>query len=297
MYKIKQVIYAALANFRRWKRSPQVVLCFMLAFIFCFLLSDKVMQFAKLHDTYLQMLETFIWTFGDAQSVLIISLLLLLLFSDMPNLSNEVPLFMVRMDRTIWLLGQLVYLVSASFVFICFILVSTVLLSLERIYPADMWSETAAILAYSNIGEALAVPAFIKVLELTFPYACSAHIFLLMTGYAVSMASVILFFNLCKANGGMIGGIVFSGFGLLMNPDLIARWFHISTDRMQYANILFGWLSPLNHATYYMHNFGYDNLPRLWTSYVFFAVFSLVFFVLSLLKIKNYAFCFTGTQR
>lgn len=297
MYKIKQIVYAALSNFRRWRRSPQVVLCFMLAFIFCFLLSDKVLQFAKLHDTYLQMLETFIWTFGDAQSVLIISLLLLLLFSDMPNLSNEVPLFMIRMDRTTWLLGQIVYLVSASFVFMLFILISTVILSSERIYTADLWSETAAILSYSNVGKTLAVPAFVKVLELTFPYACTAHIFLLMAGYAVSMASVILFFNLCRANGGMIGGIVFSGFGLLMNPSLIAEWFDISVDRMQYANILFGWLSPLNHATYYMHNFGYDNLPRLSMSYIFFAVFSMIFFVLSLLKIRNYSFCFTGTQR
>lgn len=297
MYKIKQLICAALANFGRWKRSPQVILCFMLAFIFCFLLSDKVVQFAKLHGTYLQMLETFIWTFGDAQSVLVISLLLLLLFSDMPNLSNEVPLFLLRMDRATWLLGQIAYLVSASFVFMLFILTSTMLLSSERIYTADLWSETAAILSYSKVGEALAVPAFVKVLELTFPYACTAHIFLLMTGYAVSMASVILFFNLCRTNGGMIGGIVFSGFGLLMNPSLIAEWFDISADRMQYANILFGWLSPLNHATYYMHNFGYDNLPRLWMSYIFFAVFSMVFFILSLQKIRNYSFCFTGTQR
>ena len=36
-------------------------------------------------------------------------------------------------------------------------------------------------------------------------------------------------------------------------------------DELMYkANVAVGWLSPLNQATYQMHNFGYDLLPRLW---------------------------------
>ena len=99
MYKLRQILLTAFANFRRWKKNPQIILAFCLAFIVSFLLSDKVLVFAKEHDTILQMAEPFIWTFGDAQSVLIISLLLLLLFADMPNLGNDVPLFLVRIDR------------------------------------------------------------------------------------------------------------------------------------------------------------------------------------------------------
>lgn len=296
MHKIKQVIYTALSDFRRWHKNPQMVMCFLLAFVFCFLLSDKVMRFAQMHNTHLQGMEMFIWTFGDSRSVLVISLLLLLLFADMPNLACEVPYFMIRTDRKVWILGQIVYLILAAFVFMFFIFCSTVILSAQRAYPANVWSDTAAVMGYSNIGEQIAVPAFAKVLELTFPYQCTLHIFLLMTGYAVSMASIILFLNLCKANGGMIGGVVFTGFGMALNPDIVAKWFGISFERIRYANILFGWLSPLNHATYYMHNFGYDNLPKLESSYLFFALFSSVFFGLSLMKIKNYSFRFTGTQ-
>ena len=147
-----------------------MVMSFLLAFVFCYLLSDKVMQFAQAHDTYLQAAETFIWTFGDSQSVLAISILLLLMFSGMPNLSNEVPYFMVRTDRWTWMLGQIFYLVMASLCFILFIFVATVVLSVGRAYPANMWSDTAAILGYSDIGNKLAVPAFVKVLELTDTY-------------------------------------------------------------------------------------------------------------------------------
>lgn len=295
MRKIKQVLYIAREGFRKWHRNPTIILCFLLAFIFCFLLSDKVMQFAQTYDTHLQGLEAFIWTFGDSQSVLAISILLLLLFSNMPNLSNEVPYFIVRTDRKTWMCGQILYLVSATFIFLLFIFSATIFLSAGRAYPANIWSDTAAILGYSNAGEKLAVPAFVKVMELTSPYRCTVHIFLLVTGYAVTMTSLILFLNLCRDNGGMIGGVIFSVFGVITNPDIIAKWFGISIERMQMANILSGWISPLNHATYYMHNFGYDNLPRLWQSYAFFTFVSAVLFVCSLIKVRNHSFRFTGT--
>lgn len=295
MFKVRQIFYIVCSNFRKWHKNPQIILCFLLAFIFCYLLSDKVMQFAQEHGTYLQGTEAFIWTFGDSQSVLAISILLLLLFSGVPNLSNEVPYLMIRTDRSVWMLGQIAYLILAAFCFMLFILASTVFLSASRAFPANLWSDTAAILGYSKMGEGLAVPAFVKVQELTTPYQCSIHIFLLMTGYTVTMAGVILFLNLCRNNGGMVGGIIYSVYGLMMNPDIVAEWFGISMERIQIANILSGWISPLNHATYYMHSFGYDNLPKFWQSYLFYLIASALLFAGSLYKIRNYQFRFTGT--
>ncbi|MDE7436532.1 MAG: hypothetical protein K2N01_12035 [Lachnospiraceae bacterium] len=297
MYRIRQAWLVTMTNFRRWRRDPKIILVFGLAFVVCFLLSDKVIRFAEAHDTLLQLGEPFIWTFGDANSVLVVSLLLLLLFADMPNLGNEVPLFLIRIDRKIWMLGQIFYLILATIALMCFILLSTCLLAGARAYPANLWSDTAAILGYSSIGEQIAIPAFVKVLELSFPYECMLHIFGLMLGYSVLMAGLILYLNLWRGNGGMIGGIVFSGFGFLLNPEVIAQWFDISRQRMKLANIAFGWMSPLNHATYYMHNFGYDNLPKLWVSYVFFGAGCLLLFGLSMLRIRNYNFNFTGTEK
>ena len=95
----------------------------------------------------------------------------------------------------------------------------------------------------------------------------------------------------------MIGGVIFTGIGILLSPDIVAQWFGISLDNIRFANIIYGWISPLNHATYYMHNFGYDNLPKLTTSYLFFAGVSFMLSVCSFLKIRNYAFQFTGTVK
>lgn len=297
MAKLRQIAMTAAVNFIRWPQSPQIWLGFGLGFIACFLLSGKVADFAAGQDTLLQLFEPFIWTFGDANSILLISLCLLLVFGDLPDLGNQAPLFLVRTSRFCWMAGQLLYLVLATSLFVGFILASTCVLTGARAFSGNMWSETAAILGYSSIGESIAVPAFVKVLELTFPYPCALHIFGLMLGYSLVLSALIFFFNLQKGHMGMLAGAAFSGFGFLLNPDVISGWFHLSSEQSRTANILFGWLSPLNHATYYMHSFGYDNLPRLGDSYIFFASASLIIYLLSFWRVRRYSFNFTGTER
>lgn len=296
MKNIKQIFLVAGGNYRRWHKNPKVIMLFLMGFVVSFLLTDKVMKFACDWGTFFQLVEPFIWTFGDAQSVLIISLLLLLLFSDMPDLNNYVPLQLVRMNRMVWLMGQIVYLISATLLYVSFILVSSSLLVMSQAFPGNQWSKTAAIFGYSHIGTARAIPSYVKVMEFNTPYECMFHIFGLMLGYCLLMVSIVLFLNLMQKKGGILGGVIFSGFGFLLTPDIILHLLDMSSQQRNIANIIFGWISPLNHATYYMHSFGYDNLPKLWVSYLFFAVGSLLFFGLSLLKIRHYAFNFTGTQ-
>ncbi len=297
MYRLRQIRQISLLNFRRWRRSPQVWLAFALGFIACYLLSAKVVEFAVYHDTVLQICEPFIWTFGDDTSIFLISLSLLLLFSDTPSLESDVPFMLVRTTRFRFVLGQIMYIVLSTVLFCLFILFSTTVLCMVNAYSADMWSETAAILGYSEIGEEIAVPAFVKVLEFSFPYECTLHIFALVLGYALLMAGIIFYFNLLRNKCGMVAGVIFSGFGVFLTPDVVSEWLNLPYEQYRIANIMFGWLSPLNHATYYMHNFGYDNLPRLWHSYVFFGVGSLLFFALSVIRIRRYSFNFTGTER
>lgn len=293
---IRQIFTLTAINFRRWRSSPQIWLAFGLGFVACFLLTNKTVEFAASHGTVMQIFEPFIWTFGDAKSILLISLCLLLLFADMPSLGAEVPLMLIRTTRRRWMAAQILYLVLATLIFTLFLLFASCILCSQYGFPANMWSETAAILSYSAIGQHITVPTFVKVLELTYPYACTLHIFLLMLGYSMTLSGLMFFGNLLRRRLGMVLGILFSGFGLFLNPDIISEWFQLSLYQSRTANILFGWLSPLNHATYYMHNFGYDNLPRLHHSYLMFAGLSALLFFLAFWKSKRYAFCFTGTE-
>ena len=298
LYEVRQVGAVVRYNFRMWRGNVRIVLTFALAFILCFLLSDKAASFAYDMGTAMQAFEPFVWTFGDANSVLLISLLLVLLFADIPFLGAGVPYYLVRMKRSTWAWGQLVYLVLATLIYMVFILIATTLICMQNSFIGNMWSETAAILGYSGAGKAVALPALVKTLEMSRPYQCAATIFLLMLLYTLVLALLMLFMKLLRGkSAGVVAAFGFSLYGLLLNPQLIKKMFNLPDELMYKANVAVGWLSPLNQATYHMHNFGYDLLPRLWQTYLIFlaVIAGLMFGILR--AIRKYNFMFLGTEQ
>jgi hypothetical protein len=297
MSKVRQAFSVAAYDFRQWHRNPRIFITFALAFILCFLLSDKAVRFAKEYETTMQIVEAFVWTFGDANSILLASLLLLLLFADMPFISAGTPLYLLRISRRTWLAGQAIYITFATMIYMLFILASTSVICMGQSFVGNMWSETAAILGYSGAGKAVALPALVKTLEMSTPYECMATIFLLMLLYTLLMAFVMLTFNIRRGQlAGVISVFAFSLYGFLLNPELFKTIFRLPDELIYKANVAVGWLSPLNQATYHMHNFGYDLLPRLWTTYAIFGGLILICFVLALRAIRRYNFNFAGTE-
>ena len=146
MTLLKRSLSVAAYNFRCWHRNPRIIITFALAFILCFLLSDKAVKFAREYETTMQIVEAFVWTFGDANSVLLSSLLLLLLFADMPFISSGTPFYLMRIDRKTWIAGQAVYIIAATSIYLIFILIATSLVCMTQSFVGDLWSETAAIL-------------------------------------------------------------------------------------------------------------------------------------------------------
>ncbi|MCL1881516.1 MAG: hypothetical protein FWF76_05000 [Oscillospiraceae bacterium] len=297
MYKIKQIFLVAMYNFRGWHKNPRVIITFAIAFILCFLLSDNAVRFATEKATTMQIVEAFVWTFGDSTSILLSSLLLVLLFADMPFINNGTPFYLMRIDRKTWLFGQGLYIAIATLFYMIFILLSTVFLCMRNSFIGNMWSETAAILGYSRAGQAIALPAHVTTLEMSLPYQVMFSIFALMLLYALLMAFIMLFFNIVKGQlAGVLSAFIFSLYGFLLNPELLRTLFQLRNTQMYRANVALGWISPLNHATYHMHNFGFDLLPRLWHSYAIFGGLIIVFFMLTLLSMKRYNFNFTGME-
>lgn len=122
MANFNQVWQVCRYNFRGWKRNPRILITFGLALVLCFLLTDKAVRFSHEYETIIQMVEPFVWTFGDSNSILLASLLLILLFSDMPFLGSGIPYYLMRTTRFRWMLGQVLYIVLAIFIYMIFIL-------------------------------------------------------------------------------------------------------------------------------------------------------------------------------
>lgn len=218
MRDIRQIFQLAGQNFSGWKSNPRIVMTFLLAFVLCLLLSDEVLTYSRRYETSLQILEPFIWTYGDAMSVMLSSLLLVLLYADMPFVNQETPYRLIRTKRSVWLAGQLV---------------------------------------------------------------------------SLFIASVMLCLNLLIGNAaGVIGAFAVNLYGFLLNPNLFQKLFHLTENQLYRANVLCGWLSPLNHATFPMHNFGYDYLPKISMSIGIFLAAIILLMILSGMKMQTYSFTF-----
>ena len=82
-------------------------------------------------------------------------------------------------------------------------------------------------------------------------------------------------------------------YGILLTPDIFQKVFHLGGGLSYRANILCGWLSPLNHATFPMHNFGYDYLPQIKISILLFLAVICILLFISRKCIKRYNFTFS----
>ncbi|WP_251387424.1 hypothetical protein [Mediterraneibacter agrestimuris] len=292
MREIRQTFWLAGQNFSGWKRNPRIVITFLLAFVLCLLLSEEVMTQAHRYETALQILEPFIWTYGDAASVMLSSLLLVVLFGDMPFVNQETPYRLIRTKRNVWLAGQVIYVTVVTVLYNLFLVVVLAAFAAPFAFGGNVWSKTAAMLGYGGAAKGV-VPVSVKTMENTLPYECALQVFLLMLCYSLFIVSVMLCLNLVLGNAaGIIGAFAMNLYGFLMSPKIFQKLFHLTENQLYQANVLCGWLSPLNHATFPMHNFGYDYLPRVEISIGIFIMMIAVLIVVSGTKVRTYNFTF-----
>ena len=295
---MKQILGIVRYNFSGFFRNPKVIFTFMLEFILSFLLTGKVMTVMENYDTPVQAIEPFLWTFGDGTAVLLSSLLLLLLFSDLPKMTPVTPYQLVRTTKKKWLWGQFIYVTMVTALYTILMLFFTSTLCMKNSYPGNLWSETAAMLGYSSLGKDLQVPSTVRVMESISPYGCMLQVFVLLFCYSLTLSFVILLGNLYQGKTkGMIFGLLYSVSGFLLDSNVLASLLHKEKYEMYQINVLICWISPLNQAVYGKHNLGYDPLlPGIWQSCIFFLIFVLVLAFVALHRMKKYPFEFLGEK-
>lgn len=296
MEAVKQVAAAVRWNFLGFFKNPRVIITFLFSFILCFFLSDRAMMVADYYESPMQALEPFIWTFGDATAILLCSLLLILLFLDLPKLSPFTPYMLLRMRKSRWLFAQLFYIFLVTALYMLYVILVTSLLCMQKTYPGNIWSKTAALLAYSQMGKKLSIPSTVKVMESTTPCSCSMQIMALLVCYALTLSFLMMYFQMkLGKKAAIFAGLSYSLFGFLLNPEILAKILRKEEYEMFLVRRITGWISPLNHATYGMHDFGYDVLPSIGQSCMIFLVILACLSGLSFHTLKKYNFSsFTG---
>lgn len=294
---IRKALAIAGIQLQAWRRNPKVFFVFALGLVLSGLLTGKSMVFAFEHQSPIQILEPFIWTFGDSTSVLLCSCLLLLLFSDAPFVTGATPFLLARADRKAWLLGQVFYVVLSTLIYLLWIVLCTMLLCAKNAFAGNQWSRTAAILGYSKAGAQFYLPSSARTMEKTTPLGCACMIFVLMLEYSLVLSFLMLCLGLRRGGKAVfLGGLGFSIYGFLLRPETVQVLLHLNPTEFFRANVLLGWISPLNHATFPMHNFGYDRLPTLRVSILLFFGLLLMLLLFAGFAVRHYHFTFFGRQ-
>lgn len=164
-----------------------------------------------------------------------------------------------------------------------------------NVFVANSWSETATMLSFSPASFEVALTVMRKTMKLTTPYDCAVQIFLLLFQYVLLMSMLQLTCTLLKSRkAGIMAALIINFAGYVLTPDRFMTWLHLPMEMQYYANLISAWLSPLQHATYTMHNFGYDLLPRVATSHLLLGGCSALLLIIAVVCMKHYSFNFAG---
>lgn len=296
MCNLREAFVCAGWNLYSLRKNPRFYMSLLLGFLLCWLLTDKTMAISRTYLTNVQLLEPFVWCYADDDSILFSALVMMLMFSAFPRLDTPASYLIFRTTRLNWLLGQIVTVFILTLGYSLMILFSSMVMCIGcNVFVANNWSETATMLSFSPASFEVALTVMRKTVKLTTPYGCAVQIFLLLFQYVLLMSMIQLTFTVLKSRkAGIIAALVINFAGYVLTPDRFMTWLQLPMEMQYYANLLSAWLSPLQHATYTMHNFGYDLLPRVHTSYMILGGTSVALMIVSAIAMHRFSFNFTG---
>ncbi len=295
MLNINHILSCTLWNIRSMRKNPRVICSAVLGFFLCFFLTQRTIELSRVFNSDIQIFEPFVWCFADAQSILFASLAILLPLSQIPRLDSPAYYLIFRKGYINWLLGQILTAVIISFTYTLFLLLSSMALTLGNSFLANHWSDTATIMSFAPERFEVALTVVRKTIKLATPYYCTFVIFFLIAQYMLFLTLLNLVFSLkFGKKSGVTAVIVVSVYAYLLDPDKFVALLNIPKELEYIANILAAWLSPLNHAAYAMHNFGYGNYPSIMQSHMVFGCINVILLIVSYLIVKKSQLIFSG---
>ena len=231
-----------------------------MGFLVSWLLTDKTMAISRTYLTNVQIFEPFVWCYADADSILYASLVMMFLFAAFPRMDTPASYLIFRAHRSAWLVGQIITTFVLTLGYSLLILLSSMMMCIGcNVFLSNDWSETATMLSFSPASFEVALTVMRKTVKLTTPYGCVVQIFLLFNQYMLLLSMIQLTFTVLKSRrAGVCAAMLVNFIGFVLTPARFMTWLNLPQEMQYYANLLSAWLSPLQHATYTMHNFGYD---------------------------------------
>lgn len=241
MTDLKMIRICAQVNIQKWSVNPRIYTLAVIIIAFLAYHSFGLSQFAAAKDVAVTA-----WVFPHLTTppvMQVFACLTILLFSDAPFADRHMPFLVIRSGQRNWVIGQLIYIVVAAFVYTAFILLVSVLVLVPNVQISSDWGIILKTLA---VEAAPSVTIFPDVRILTMFSALEAVLisFGLFWLVSVFIGVLIFCFNIVvgKMSGLIASGVfIFISFfsivhGRLILGDWISYFSPISWMSMSFFN-------------------------------------------------------------
>lgn len=266
-------------EYRRWIVQPRILTVGVLLILMYNLSILPLLERADKMGSPMNLLEPFVAVGNSGQLVMLIPFVFLILFSDYPRISANSLLYISRIGRIPWFLGQLLFLILAIMTFLSTLLLCSVLccgigtLSLSwsdavtkynSVFPNEYGSFASLLLPPNLYNQ---IPLY-KAVILTFAY---------LFFYLLLLSLVLYLFQLLHLHTfGLFAAVFMISCGVL-TCALHTKWM---------------WLFPMAHTIPWLH---YEEILKkpvfpFWITNVYWAVGIAAGIVCNILSVRKFEF-------
>lgn len=275
---LRQISSVARTEFISWITNPRIVILGVLIIFIKQLAIDPLAMRAEKFGERPIFFEAFIAVGNSGMLAMLIPLVYMVLLSDYPKLKGNSMFFVSRTGKRNWLLGQILFLAGAIFVFLFLILLSSILFSGGRF--GVNWSDTVTKYnarfpeeAFNFDSQLLPSNLYNQIPMIT----AVVQTFVLMFAYLLSLSLTIYLFKIIFCNSsGLAAAAAVIGVGAAVTS--------------LYSGLM--WAFPMANTIVWLH---YDEILKkpvypVWCSFAYFGITILLLIILNLIALKKLKF-------
>lgn len=274
-FSVSRVWRIMAADLYKWIiNSRMVIAAAMIVFVWSFAI-DPLIGISKEMNSPLNFIEPFIAVFNSRTLCLVTPAVYVFLVSDYPHLDRNSLFILHRVRKREWLMGQFLFFIVSSFIFMSVIFIFSVLPNAISSFSANGWSLVVTRYGIYNPEKAYSFAANLITKELynqIAPFQAAVLSFILNWLYMILLGAVLLMFHVLNLRK----------IGVPVLISIIAMGSALGVFRSQGM-----WFFPMAHTMISLHYTEYLKKPvvSLEWSFIYFGGLILTVLIISLLRV------------
>lgn len=276
MDNVRKSFRISINNIRKWGTNPRIYILAMLIYIIIWTYISPISQFSKcVNYKATPWIFPYLTDFYFTQMLIMVGIVFL--FCDAPFMDAGQPYLIIRSSRTTWGLGQVLYIMISTAIYLLFIIIICLIILFPNIFFSNGWGKVLSTLAQTDAREQfkILIPISYQIQAQYSPVHAFFLSFLLEWCTGVMIGLIIFITNVyLKRTIGAIVGAAFALFDIVISNAGIGLFpYHFSPVSMARLTIL--------------DQSGISALPTNLYAYIFYTVGILLLSIISVLSMRK----------